>query len=111
MIFNTPPRLPFAESVGKYVQTELYSWFRNLSAGLLKLNLVENFESFRVDDVVIAAGATKEITNDLRVVPTSKLIVRQTGNGLVTDGTWDLNFLRLINNGATTVTISVIFFR
>lgn len=111
MIFNTPPRLPFAEAVGKYVQTELYGWFRNLSTGLLKLNLVENFESFRVDDVVIAAGATTEITNDLRVVPTSRLIVRQTGNGVVTDGVWDLNVLRLINNGATSVTISVIFLR
>lgn len=111
MIFNTPPRLPFAESVGKYVQTELYSWFRNLSTGLIKLNFVENFESFRVDNITIAAGATQEITNDLRVIPQSKLIVKQTGDGLVTDGVWDLRVVRLINNGANTVTISVIFFR
>jgi hypothetical protein len=111
MIFNTPPRLAFSDAVAKYVQTDLYKWFRNVYAGLLKLDLVENFESFRASNIVIAAGATVEITNALRTIPTMKLIVLQTGNGLVTDGVWDINVLRLINNGATTVTISVIFFR
>lgn len=111
MIFNNPPRLPSASAVGKYVQTELYSWFRNLAAGLLKLNLTENFEAFRVDNIQIASGATQEITNDLRVIPTSRLIVKQEGNGIVTDGAWDLDVVRLVNNGPNSVTISVIFYR
>lgn len=109
MIFNNPPRLPSAQSVGRYVQTDLYGWLKNLGAGLLRLNLTENFEAFRVENLVIPPGEV-QITNNLNVIPTSRIIVKQTGNGLVTDGTWDINFLRLINNGAVDVTISVIFY-
>ena len=110
MIFNNPPKLPSASGVARYVQTDLFSWFKNLSSGLLRLNLLENFEAFRVSDLLIPAGETILITNALTVLPTSRLIVRQTGNGLVTDGTWDIKVLRLINNGAVDVTISVIFY-
>ncbi len=111
MIFNNPPRLPHTSWVGQYVQTTLYGWFRNLQAGLLRLNLTENFEAFRQDDIVIAAGATVNITNALTIIPSSRLIVKQVGNGLVTDGDWNANVLQLINNGAVPVTISVIFYR
>lgn len=109
MIFNNPPKLGSVESAGKYIQTELFAWFKNLTAGLLKLDLTENFTAFRVDDLTIAAGETATLTNALRAIPVTRLIVRQTGDGLVTDGVWDINNVRLINNGAVPVTISVIF--
>ncbi len=63
-----------------------------------------------MSNLLIPAGQTVLITNALPVLPSSRLIVRQTGNGLVTDGVWDIKFLRLINNGAVDVTISVIFY-
>ena len=111
MIFNNPPKLAAASAVGQYVQTDLYGWFRNLASGLLRLNLLENFEAFRVEDLEIASGATGVITNALPIIPSSRIIVRQVGNGLVSDGVWDINILRLINNGPDTVTVSVIFYR
>lgn len=110
MIFPNPPKLATASNVGKYVQAELFSWFRAVTSGLLRLDFVDNFSAFRVDDLVIPAGETAKITNALPATPTSRIIVRQTGNGLVTDGDWNTKTLSLVNNGAVSVTISIIFF-
>lgn len=111
MIFNNPPRLPSATGVSKYLQVDLYSWMKSLFAGLLKLNFKDNFDSFTVENLTIPAGETVNITNGLGFIPFGRLIVRQTGNGVVTDGTWDLETLRLFNNGAVDVVITVIFFK
>ena len=110
MIFNNPPKLAAASAVARYVQTDLYGWFRNLAAGLSRLSLVDNFEAFEVTGLTILAGETAVITNALPGVPSKRLIVRQVGNGVVSDGVWDSNILRLINNGSDTVTVSVIFY-
>ncbi len=109
-IFNNPPRLAAVSNVGKYIQTELFSWFKNVTSGLLRLTFTDNFSSFLVADLTIAAGATATITNQLRSIPSYRIVARQTGNGLVTDGNWTISTLELINNGAVPVTISVIFF-
>jgi hypothetical protein len=82
-----------------------------LFAGLLKLSFKDNFQSFTVEELIIPAGAEVSITNQLGTIPTARLIVRQTGNGLVTDGVWGLQTVRLFNNGAVDVTITVIFFK
>ena len=111
MIFKNPPRLASKEGINKYIQTDIYSWLSNVSSGLNgRLNFDENFQSFVVDDVSIPAGTTVSIPNELSVVPNERYIVRQSGNGLVTDGNWDENSLELTNNGAVTVVISVRFF-
>ena len=111
MIFNNPPKLVNQEYVGQYVQNELYGWFKNIQAGLTRLGLVENFEGFRVDNLTIAAGTMAKITNPLLFIPSARIIVRQTGNGVITDGTWSSQILELFNNGLVPVTISVIFYR
>jgi hypothetical protein len=64
-----------------------------------------------VEELTIPAGTEVSITNQLGTIPTARLIVRQTGDGLVTDGVWDLQTVRLFNNGAVDVTITVIFFK
>ena len=110
MIINNPPKLPSSSGVARYLQNELFGWLKNLTTGLLRLNLLENFEAFQVD-ITIPAGETGIITNALPIVPSYRLIVRQVGNGLITDGAWDINVLRLINNGSDAVTASVIFYR
>jgi len=84
---------------------------KSLFAGLLKLSFKDNFQSFTVEELTIPAGTEVSITNQLGTIPTARLIVRQTGDGLVTDGVWDLQTVRLFNNGAVDVTITVIFFK
>ncbi len=111
MIFNNPPRLPSSTGVTKYLQVDLYSWMKSIFAGLLKLNFKDNFDSFTVADLTIPAGQEVNITNGLGFIPSGRLIVRQTGDGLVTDGVWDINIVRLFNNGAVDVVITVIFFK
>ena len=111
MIVKNPPRLPSVSGIAKYVQSDLFNWMLDVKAGINgKLNFNENFNSFLVENVTIQAGATAEIPNGLSVVPNERYIVRQTGNGVITDGTWDINTIRLFNNGTESVTISVRFF-
>lgn len=111
MRIPNPPRLPSKEGLGKYVQTDLFSWLKELTTGLTgRLTFDENFNSFLVEDIAIAAGATANIDNQLGVIPNERYIVRQTGNGVITDGTWDIETLRLVNNGAVDVVVSVRFF-
>jgi len=111
MIVENPPKLPSKEGIGKYVQSDLFSWFKNLVTGLNgRLSFDENFNSFVVNDIAIAAGATAVIDNQLGVIPNERYIVRQTGNGVITDGNWTIEALELVNNGAVAVVISVRFF-
>lgn len=112
MIFNNAPKLGSNTNIGisKYLQSDMYGWFINLVTGLGKLSFGDNFESFQVTDLVIPAMTEVTITNALKITPSAKLIIRQQGNGLVTDGAWDSRAVRLFNNGAVSVTVSVIYF-
>lgn len=111
MIVENPPKLPSREGISRYVQNNLFAWFQKLVAGVNgRLNFNDNFNSFVVEGVTIAAGATVVITNQLRNIPNERTVVRQTGNGVITDGSWNIESLELVNNGAVEVVISVRFF-
>lgn len=101
-------------------------WMRDLSVGLLKMNFTENFESFRVDNLLIKNGEEAVIANQFKskannAIPSSRIIVRQqatgaagnTGNGLITDGltAWNSNLVYLYNQGPEDTIVSVIFFK
>ncbi len=113
MIFNNAPKLGSNtnDGISRYLQGAIFGWLLNLVTGLTKLSFEDNFESFTVTDLDIPAGQTVEITNELNITPSARIITRQSGNSLVTDGDWDAGFVRLINNGANPVTVSVIYFR
>lgn len=85
---------------------------RHLSAGLRRLDLVQNFESFEVT-LVIPASSELKLRNQLNFIPSRSILVRQTGNGLVTQGTtpWTKDFLYMMNHGAEQVTATYIFMR
>lgn len=85
---------------------------RELAVGLRDLTFADNFRSFE-KVVTIAATTEEQIRNELSFIPTRYIIVSQEGNGLITKGTteWSSNFLYLYNNGAASVTATVIFFR
>lgn len=111
MIFKRPPKLASLTGLAKYLQADLFAWLKQLTNGMNgRLNFDENFQSFIVRDLEIEAGATAIISNQLNVIPNERIVVKQTGDGVITDGTWDVRALRLVNNGAVSVTIDVRFF-
>lgn len=111
MIPKNPPKPASPKNLSGYIQNDLWVWMKDICTGLIRLDFIDNFQSQRFDNITIDAGATVELTNARPYVPSSRIIVRQTGNGVITDGSWDIQLLRLMNNGAVPVTISVIFFK
>lgn len=90
---------------------DLPSLIKELANGLRKLTFSDNFNGFIKTDLVISATSEKEIRNTLKFIPNHYIILNQTGNGLITKGTtaWDSNYLYLYNNGAVSVTITILF--
>lgn len=118
MIIRTPPKLTNRTSVVKYITVDLWSWLKDLSIGLLKLDFIQNFQSFRVDNLTIPAGMEVAIPNKFRtaypgVIPSSRIIVRQQGDANIIDGVavWTQNQVYLRNPSANDAVISVIFFK
>lgn len=116
MLFRNPPRLSSPLGMSRYLQMDLFSWMQNLVTGLLKLKFTDNFDSFLVSDISISAGQEVDIPNAFagragRGIPSQRIIVRQTGNGVITDGVWDAEVVRLKNNGAEEVVVSVVFLK
>lgn len=115
MRFKKPPRFSSVTDSRQF-DAEMFHWATSITQGLNRLTFKENFISFIVEDITIGAGNTADVPNELaRIypgqIPSYRMILRQTGNGLITDGDWDVQFLRLINNGAVDVTATVAFFR
>lgn len=100
------------DRVIQFLRMDLTSTLRELGNGLSKLTFEDNFESFEISTTILA-GQEVEIPNRLPVVPSRRIIVRQSGNGLITDGTtaWNASFLYLRNNGGASVTCTVVFMR
>ena len=93
---------------------DLVDLAKKLTAGLTKLSIEDNMESFKVENIHIKAGTEVTIGNKLTFVPSQYIITSQEGNALVTKtGTWDKSFLYLKNNSTNhiDVTITVIFMR
>lgn len=91
---------------------DLKQLIRHLSAGFRRLDFIDNFESFEVI-LVISAGSELKFRNQLNFVPSRAILVKQKGNGLVTQGDtpWTKDFLYMKNHGAQEVTVTYIFMR
>jgi hypothetical protein len=117
MLIKTPPKPSTIVDPGKYLQVLLYPWLLNISTGLRKLQFLDNFVSFSVVDLSIPSGQTATITNDFftrfpggQAVPSGRIIYKQTGNGVISDGIWTPETVQMINNGPSNVVTSIIFF-
>lgn len=105
-------RIGVVKDANQFINREISPCLKDLFAGLLSLDLVDNFSSFE-ETLQIGNGEEVTIKNRLKHIPSKKIIVRQTGNGLVVDGTkgWNSDTLSLVNHGPNRVTITVIFMR
>lgn len=118
MIIRTPPKLTNRNSVVKYVEIDLWSWLKELSIGLLKIDFNQNFQSFIVENISIPAATEVSIPNQFRTaapgtIPRNRIITRQIGDANIIDGntSWNENHVYLRNPSANDAVISVIFFK
>lgn len=78
------------------------------------LTFGDNMSAQIVKGVTIPAGTEIRVAHNLKVIPASRIILRQRGNGLITDGVledWTDSYIVLLNNGATSVTFDVLILR
>lgn len=77
------------------------------------ISIESNFNAYIAKDVNIASGNTVTIQHFLGVIPKWRIILRQTGNGVITDvpSNWNKKSIELLNNGTEDVTISVLIAR
>jgi hypothetical protein len=77
------------------------------------LSFESNFNGFIANDVSIGAGATISIQHFLGVKPKWRILLRQTGNGVITDVPleWTDKVIVLKNEGAVTVVVSLLIAR
>lgn len=77
------------------------------------ISFQSNFDGYIAENVDIAIGATVNIEHFLGVKPKWRIILRQVGNGVISDipSDWSDKVISLKNNGAEAVTISVFIAR
>lgn len=77
------------------------------------LSIQSNFNGYISENVVVPAASEVSIQHFLGVVPKWRIILRQTGNGVITDvnSKWSNKIIALYNNGAEDVTISIFIAR
>lgn len=117
MIIRPPPRLTNKSSSIKYLEADLWSWLKDLSNGLLKIDFKQNFQSFIVQDISIPATTEVPITNQFQgtyqgLIPSGRIIIRQTGDANIIDGdnVWTTTQLYLKNPSANDAVVTVLFF-
>jgi hypothetical protein len=96
------------------VLNELTKLVKELGVVLKDLTFTDNFTNFETVDLALPANTETKIRNEMNIVPTKMLIVKQTGNALITAGdtAWDSNFLYIKNHDASNAaTATIIFLR
>jgi hypothetical protein len=81
------------------------------SQNFLKKNFSvrDNFNGQIIENIELTAGEEKVIPHNLGIVPPFRVILRQEGNGVISDipSGWNKYSIKLKNNGAVTVTVTI----
>lgn len=119
-ILRVPPKLTSRRSYIKYIEVDLWSWLKDLSTSMLKINFKDNFQSFTVDNLTIPASTEVSIPNAFRTaypgtIPSGRIIIRQSLSSMaVLDGDteWTDTHVYLKNaDPVNAVKVSVLFFK
>lgn len=78
-----------------------------------KLSLRRNFDGEIIEKIVIPAGVEKDIPHKLGNKPKHRIILNQEGNGVISDipSGWNQYKIKLKNNGAVSVTLTIMIVR
>ena len=101
------------QTVEEYLSRTMDKILSELQTGLTAMTFGDNIDGFFAE-VSIGAGKSLNVNNKLTTVPGGFIVVRQRGNGLITEDTtkrWSLQDLWIKNNGAETVTAKIFFLR
>lgn len=95
----------------KYLLTDLAFSLRDLFTALTRLTFGDNFNSFTATITVAASGDTA-IRNEIGVIPSGKIIIKDGGSSDIVDGdtAWTTDYVYLKNLGGSPVTVTVVFF-
>ncbi len=61
-----------------------------------------------VKSVSIEAGATADISHRLGIIPAHRVILRQSGGGVIKDGDFTKDYIQLTNDGADTADLVIL---
>lgn len=95
------------EDAVNYLSVDLANSLRDLSTGLTRLKLLENFEGFEAR-VSFAGAGEVAIRHNLGFTPSQRIIVRSTASDIVDgDSAWsnDFVYMKKTTGGAATATI------
>lgn len=99
------------EDAVSYLRVDLANSLRDLSTGLSRLKLQDNFEGFMTEVIFTGAGEVG-IRHNLGYVPSMRIIVRSTVPDIVDGATpWDENFVYLSKASSGAGTATVVFLR
>ena len=107
------PFTPLKSSISEviyYLRNEISALVRDLNVGLTKLNFTDNFDSFKWSGT-IGASETSYIKNLLTTSPEGRIIVRSNSHEIVDGDRWDASTVSLKNDGTTSASVTVIFYR
>lgn len=106
--FKDIAKLP--ETPENKILNELIDQFNLLSHNV---SLSSNFDSQIVENITFAAGEEKVIPHKLGIMPRFRIILRQEGNGVISDipSGWNKYSIKLKNNGSVAVTVTIMVVR
>lgn len=78
-----------------------------------QISIDSNFNGYVAQNVSIEAGQTVRIEHFLGVVPKWRIILRQEGDGVISDipSEWTNKYITIKNNGASVVRLSLLIAR
>ena len=84
-----------------------------LNETITELNFILRQLTFRnldgeIKEVEIAANSTARINHRLGIKPAHRIILRQSGGGVIKDGEFNRNFIELTNDGASDATLTIL---
>jgi hypothetical protein len=85
-----------------------------LSTGLSKLTIGDNIDGQVIENMTIPAGSDINVPHSLKEIPKYRIILRQTGGGLITDSPnspWTDTNIYLNNSGGTDAVATILIVR
>jgi hypothetical protein len=73
----------------------------------------KNFDGQIIENLTLTNGEEKDVSHTLGVVPKFRIILRQEGNGVITDipSGWIKSSIKIKNNGPDSVTLTLFLVR
>lgn len=74
-----------------------------------KMSLSANFDGYIAENVTLPAATEVVVQHFLGITPKWRIILKQVGNGVITDvpTKWNDRYITLYNNGAVSVTATI----